>query len=390
MPSIAITPNDLLKYSILALIMLNIPGIVMKEFSSVLSSMLSYLSFGLLLIFYLLNKRTGINGWLILIGLSYFTLSSLSGQSYMPLFIDFVIFCIKYFIIIICGYEVMKRTSDTELSIFLTIGALSILLQIFFFHNPLTDYGRYSGFYINPNAGGFICILGYSLSYSIKNEKLKGIAQMIFIAMGILTFSRTFIILWILINLIAIRVSIKNAYKLGIGLLLLLGLLTYNEFLPVKNPRISQISGFISGDSRAAQDLNEGSRLETWEHFYGYLIDNPIFGNGFGAFGGGGVGGFIGVHNSYLKVWGEAGIIPFLLFLLFFGVLIKKSASIFLTHPHFLFMSISLMAILATNHNFFELGYLLFTALWIHVSLLKSEEENSSLQNNIKANDETL
>ncbi|CAM4229029.1 O-antigen ligase family protein [Zobellia roscoffensis] len=370
-------PNELLKYGILALIMLNIPGFVLTYMNPVLSSALSYLSFGLLILFYIVNKRTGVNKWLIIIGAIYFIIGSLSGQSFIPPINFYLIIWIKYFIIIICGNEVLKRTSTQEMSIFLLIGALSIILQIFLFNNPLEDYGRYSGFYLNPNSGGFICILGYALAYSIKNKKFKLFAQWTFTLMGLLTFSRTFILLWILINLMSIRISIKNANKLLLGAGLLFTLVAYNSFLPVKNKRLTQITETLSGDSNAAKDLNEGSRFETWEKFYGFIIEKPFLGHGWGAFGGGGLGGFLGVHNTYLKVLGEAGIIPLLLIIFYFGYLITRSYKIFLLSPHLLFMSICLAGVLMTNHNFFTDGYLIFIALWLYADLSKNLHNSS-------------
>ncbi|SIS51216.1 O-Antigen ligase [Zobellia uliginosa] len=332
-----LTLNNILKYSILALILLNIPGFVLKYMNPVLSSILSYLSFGLLIVFYLINKRTGIHKWFVIIGILYFVISSLSGQSYIPELQFHLIIWVKYFIVIICGYEVVKRTSPNEFIIFLLIGAISIILQILFFNISLKDYGRYSGFFLNPNAAGFICILGYGLSYSVENKKYKFIAQWTFTFMGLLTFSRTFILIWLIINLISLKLSIKNINKLVLGFVLLLGLITYNSFLPVKNSRLTQLAGTISGDSDAAKDLNEGSRFDTWATFYDFILEKPFFGNGFESFNGGGLGGFLGVHNSYLKILGEAGIFPFLLLVFYFIYLIKKSYNVFNLHPPIIF-----------------------------------------------------
>ena len=333
--------------------------------------------------FYIINKRTGTNNWLVIIGVLYFIIGSLSGQTFIPPINFYLIIWIKYFIIIICGNELLKRTSTKEMSIFLLIGAFSIILQIFLFNNPLEDYGRYSGFYINPNSGGFICILGYALAYSIKNKKFRLFAQWTFTLMGLLTFSRTFILLWIVINLMSVRISIKNVNKLLLGAGLLFTLVAYNSFLPVKNKRLSQITETLSGDSKAAKDLNEGSRFETWEKFYGFIIEEPFVGHGWGAFGGGGLGGFLGVHNTYLKVLGEAGIIPLLLIIFYFVYLIQRSYKIFLQSPYLLFMSICLAGVLMTNHNFFTDGYLIFVALWIYADLTKCLQEKTELNNQI-------
>ncbi|MBC6997984.1 O-antigen ligase family protein [Cytophaga sp. FL35] len=376
--------NSILKYAILALFLLNIPDFALTHINPVISSILSYMSFGLLILFYIVNKRTGVNMWLLFIGLMYFIIGSLSGQSYIPPINFYLIFWVKYFIVIICGYELVKQTSTKELSIFLLIGALSIISQIYFFNNPLKDYGRYSGFYLNPNAGGFICILGYSLTYVLKNKKFKLMAQLIFTIMGLLTFSRTFILLWVIINLISIKISIKNTNKLIFGIVILFTLMAYNSFLPVKNDRLTQLTGLLSGDTTAAQDLNEGSRFETWQKFYGFVMEKPILGHGFNSFDGGGLGGFLGAHNTYLKLLGEAGIIPFIMLLIFFFFLIRKGMTQFQKKPNILFMSISLAILLMTSHNFFDNGYLLLITLWIYnqiYSLSLYTGEKAVLQN---------
>lgn len=199
--------------------------------------------------------------------------------------------------------------------------------------------------------------------------------------MGLLTFSRTFILLWVIINLISIKISIKNINKLLLGAGLLFALVAYNSFLPVKNPRLSQLANTLSGDTNAAKDLNEGSRFETWGHFYDFILEKPLFGHGFEAFGGGGLGGFLGVHNTYLKVLGEAGIIPFFLLVFYFLHLIKRSYEHFYKAPHLFFMSICLASLLTTNHNFFTDGYLIFMALWIYTAI---DSETKNLNNEFR------
>lgn len=270
--------NRALKYGILSLFMFNIPGFVLTYLNPVLSSALSYLSFGLLIVFFLSNSRSEINRWLVIIGVLYFIIGSLSGQSFTPPLMVYLTAWVKYFIIIICGNEVLKRTTTKEMSVFLIIGASSIIMQIFLFNNTLEDYGRYSGFYLNPNAGGFICILGYALTYSIKNRKFKYVSQWTFTLMGLLTFSRTFILLWVLINIFSIKISIKNANKLLLGGAgLLFTLVAYNSFLPVKNPpRLTQLANTLSGDTSAAKDLNEGSRTKLGQNFTSLFMTNPF------------------------------------------------------------------------------------------------------------------
>src|SRR5690606_4741085 len=207
------------------------------------SNMLSILSYLLLIGYYTLVNKTKLNLWMIAIGLLFFSISSLSDSRYIPIDNrDFFMYIFKYFIIVLCGYEVLKNTSSWELTFFLFIGAITIILQIFLFNIPLIDYGRYSGFYLNPNTGGFICLIGYGLSFAYQNRKFRLILQVVFTLMGLLTFSRTFILLWILTNLFSIKINIKNAkiFLYGFGLLTLL--VTYSQFIPVKNPRLKQMT----------------------------------------------------------------------------------------------------------------------------------------------------
>lgn len=369
-----------LKYAILGLILLNIPSIVRDQSSSVLSNLLSYFSFLLLVLYYILNKRTETNVWMILIGSTFFLISSVSGQNYLPETADFLIYIVKFFIIIVCGYELLKTTSIKELYIILLVGALTILLQILYFVNPLVDYGRYSGFYLNPNNASFICLFGYGLTFAIGNKKLRLLGQIVFTLMGLLTFSRTFVVIWLLINLISIKINIKNikVFVYGFGLLTIL--IISSEFLPQKNVRLEQLSSIMSGESVEVSELNQGSRTETWKIYFNDIAENPIFGKGFNAMSGNTVAHKVGVHNMYLKIFGEAGIIPITLFVLMYVYILISSWKIFNYSPYLFILVTVLILFLATNHNFFDYGYLLFLSMWIQADLEKKKKEVELLQ----------
>ncbi|WP_161595342.1 O-antigen ligase family protein [Maribacter aurantiacus] len=312
-----------------------------------------------------MRRNLVFNSWLLILGIFYFGIGSLVNQTFITeSTLTYLILIVKYFITIIGGYQVLRDTSKSELLLILIIGCLTVFLQIFIFYNPLTDGSRYSGFYLNPNSLGFICIMGYGLTFSMdKNWKLIG--QIIFTIVGFLTFSRTFIIVWLLINVLAIRLSIKNIRTLLVGGVLLIGLITYNSFLPNSNARLDAMTKIFEGKSKNTSKLEEGGRTETWANFYPFIYSQPIFGNGYGAFSGNGVGGAAGVHNAYLKVIGEAGIFAFLIFILIFIMLIKNSYDIFLNQPHLFLMSTGLSLFLLTNHNYFDSGYVLFFTMWL-------------------------
>jgi O-antigen ligase len=317
------------------------------------------------------------NVWMIVIGLSYYLISAVQ---YSGDFRFFVTLFLKYFIVVICGYEVIKDTSKKELFIFLMIGALSILMHTLFF---TSDYGRYSGFYINPNVGGFICITGYGLSYGLDNKKIKLIGQFLFTLMGLLTFSRTFIVLWLLVNLLSIFINIKNVKIFVLGALIMSTLFVIDEFIGLNNPRFKQLKALVTNERVDSRQISEDSRTETWARFYDYVLDKPIVGNGYGAFQGGGVHR-LGSHNTYLLVIGESGIIPFLIFTGLFLYMLYKGIVLFRYAPHILMQAIGIAVFLLANHNFFNFYYITFLAMWLQYQIITNEERlpepNQNLQ----------
>src|SRR5690606_25394290 len=122
----------------------------------------------------------------------------------------YLVTLIKYFIVIVMGASVVSNTTMEDIYIVLLLGCFSIIFESIFIEGI---GGRYRGYYINPNAAGYACILGYSLSFSINNKKLKIIGQLLFSIAGFLTFSRTFLFIWILVNLISLLINYKNVYK---------------------------------------------------------------------------------------------------------------------------------------------------------------------------------
>lgn len=357
--------KKILIYLALILFVWNFPSFIMQNVSASLSGLLSVMSFGILILYFVLySDYNTINLWGLFLGLLYFTFGSLSGQTYLPLEdTEFVYETVKYFIIILFGYELLKSVDKQTLFWFLLLGSLSIILQILFFYNPLKDTGRYSGFYLNPNLMGFVCMMGYGLCYSIDNKKLRTLGQVIFSIMGILTFSRTFLAVWILMNGISIFINIKYVKTFIYGVVMLVALLTYNAFLPVQNVRIAELNAVLSGNV-AQSNISEGSRTETWSKFYSYIQNKPFFGNGYGSFGGSGVHD-LGVHNIYLKILGETGIIPLVFFVVMIFLMLYYGIRNFRNEPGIFMMAVGLSIYIGTNHTLFYNGVLLFLLMWI-------------------------
>lgn len=366
----------ILKYFILCLFLLNIPSVTKVYINSSISNLFSILSFLLLILYYVLVERSKLNIWMIVLGLLFFSISNLSGVPNLPEENkDLFIYIFKYFVVVICGYELLKNTTTREVTFFLFLGSLTIILQTFLFNNPLIDYGRYSGFYLNPNVAGFICLIGYGLSFASQNKNFRLIFQIVFTIMGLLTFSRTFVLLWLITNLISIKIDFKNVRVLLYGFGILTAFVIYSEFLPVKNPRLAQLSAIVKGEEVNTAEINEGSRTETWSIFYDALFERPFFGNGYKSFSGYSHISQVGAHNTFLKIWGEAGIIVFVIFIAMYLTMVKQSLMFFESSPHIFLTAIAVILFLTTNHNFFDNGYILFISMWVQAKITSNDDD---------------
>jgi O-antigen ligase len=355
-----------LKLTIVALVLLNTPSIVLTNFGPTLGSLLSYTTILLLVIYYVLTpKRTALNIWMIVLALSYFVISSFQ---YIGDTKYFIVETIKYFVVVICGYELLKKVNIVEIYFIFLIGTLSIGLEAVFFPSK---WGRYAGFYINPNVAGFICIYAYSLTYGLKKESLKLLGQFIFTLMGLLTFSRTFIVIWVCLNIISLKISIKNIRILGLGFLIISSLFFIDELVGLNNPRFDSMKKILNNEQVTSSEINDDSRTDTWAKFYDEILAKPIFGNGYGTFSG---LKRQGVHNSYLMLIGEAGIIPIIILLSMLAYMFYWGFILFKYAPNLLMQVIALSLFLLANHNFFVFYYIIFTTMWIQTQIIKYKD----------------
>jgi len=378
----------ILKYLILGLFLLNLPDFILAKVNPTLASILSIGSYILLIVYYLeIKEKIKPNMWMVFLIVFYFTIGTLSGQEYAPSLRFLATELFKLIVVIICGQELILRLTKREVFTFLIIGALSVVFHVFFFFDPLKDSGRFYGFYMNPNAAAFICMIGYALSFSF-NGRQRLLGQIIFTLMGLLTLSRTFIIVWIILNLISIRIDYKNIRFFGYGFLLLIILVSFSEVLPFENIRLKQLSNFVEGKEVRTSVVNKDSRAETWSLYYDFIINKPLFGNGIKSFSGGivqkKIGVSVGVHNTYLKILGEAGVFVFGIFITLYIKIIKESYLKFKNNPELFMMILVIALYLLTNHDYFETHYLILLSLWIQLRAFVPQKDYIESYSNLQ------
>jgi O-antigen ligase len=363
--------KEILKHIILALAILNIPMFGLISVGSTAGALASALSLVALALYYFFVKKSKPLLALLILGILYY---SISGLNFTGELTEFVKNIFRYFLFVISITEVAKNTTNKEATFYLLIGAISIILHALVFSN---DYGRYAGFYINPNRAGLICILGFAFTYTLTNKKHKLIAQFLFTIAGIATLSRYFIIMLVLINIASIFSNRKNAIGLLAGAIGFIVILNTPAF-KLNTDRFRALESIFSGGEIETQTITRESRQETWALYTDAILDNLVFGKGYGSMQGyesGAFGAKVGVHNSYLMVLGESGFIPFLLIVFFYISLILKSIKRFATNPEYSYFSLVLASFLMVSHNYFYNYILLFFTVWLYVRVNMTVEE---------------
>jgi O-antigen ligase len=353
----------ILKYVLLSITLLNLVSFSLVAFGSTAGSLVSALFFVLIIFYFFVSPKPKLMVSLIVLGLAYHIIG---GINYTGETRDFYVDATKYFIFIIGIVYLAKITTHKELALFAFIGSLSILINAVAFSSL---YGRYGGFYINPNNAGIICLIAFSLTFTINNTILKLITQLLIVIAGIMTLSRYFILLLVLINVISIVANIKNSISLVAGSIALVVVLTVSSIFNLNTVRFSAFQSLFEGDQIETKTITENSRDETWALYTDLILDNPVFGVGYNTLHGdktkySDVG--YGVHNTYLMAIGESGIIPFMLFVIIYVSLLFRSFKYLKTNPEYACLGTILVTFLLVSHNYFDNFLVLFTTIWLY------------------------
>jgi len=202
------------------------------------------------------------------------------------------------------------------------------------------DAGRASGLFANPNGAGLAANYCLGLALTCLFLDKKGLVLWIGIVSAsiyasVITFSKAAILVTVLLLLLYpgfllfsfLKTSFYQKVKLvSIGVIFIssigftvvklqnyLGSLDYHQL-----QRIEHTVALLSGE---INEKTTSERSFLWEKAWNRIADNPIFGYGLESFHRFPDSG-LGVHNSFLMIWGEGGIISIFLFVSFLGLLV--------------------------------------------------------------------
>ncbi len=200
---------------------------------------------------------------------------------------------------------------------------------------------RASGFFDNPNEAAVMAL--YFLVIIATTATRLSLATVLKFAVALaallLTFSKTGMLLFFFLAG-AFLLARRSYGILVIALASMLALYPVIQFIVSVNPlgmtdeqvlRIEQVVDIFSGE---VDNKTTTGRVELWSIGLERISKTIPLGSGIGSFhrmeGSGHLdleGNWLGVHNTFLMVLGESGLIPFLIFLGFLFVLIRTSLS---------------------------------------------------------------
>lgn len=359
------------------------PTFALNYINAGLGSLTSYLTIVLLVVYYVFfvkNYRKPLLPFIFL-GITYYTIA---GLKFLPaLFVeDYLVYFVKFIIVVVCCTELAKDSSIEEIFIISIFGAFSVVLHATVF--PSYDahfdegFGRFSGFYLNPNYAALTVLIGFSISYGIKNITLRLIGQLVFSFAGLLTLSRYFILMWVLINIVAVIMSKKNLMAPILGALGLTFILVSGT-IKLQASRFEALQSIFSDEEVKTDTMKEDSRTDTWAQFTDAIMSEPFFGNGYRNLQGFGLGRETGVHNLYLLVIGEAGIIAFAFLMWIVLFLIIKSLKYYHYNFYYIFLAITLATSFLVGHTFFEKYSVILMTIFLYLKLLDHENESKKV-----------
>ena len=374
--------KKIISFIVLFITLLNIPTIVLETLSISISSPISYLLFSLLA-FLIFTNKIKYPKTVIILAITASLYFFISALQYNGDYIILILIYIKFILYLFGLYIAIRNIDQNIILVFLFLGAVTILLDSLYFRfndfqgvGYVSQYGRYSGFYLNPNTASMICLIGYALT--ITKENYWKSLSLAFSFLGFLTLSRTFMITWFLITLVYLFYNRKYIVKTSLILIVCaFSLITFSKDLNLDADRFGFLLNLFSGQINN-EVLTNDSRQDQWAKFYTMIYESPIIGNGYSSFTTSADGfGDAGVHNAFLLILGESGILPFLLIIILFFFLFKKCYNLRKKNLTFLLLMFVLFTQFLVSHNFFDNGLMLF--IFLNIIYLLNFNNNKKL-----------
>lgn len=308
------------------------------------------------------------------------------------------------------------------LTVIVVFSAIITILSPFLgFYNPgffrsdfynTSNLSRPAGFYMNPNSAGYHAVATLLVVVSILfREKSSRILVFLMIIVSLfsafITLSKGAILMCLIVivsyfglgTLFFNKLRATNKRSLIIVGSLIIGALVqfvvflmsqFNQLGAFEQSRLVQIMDLLGGKVNTETTTNRSDLATVGLQ---WISEAPFFGWGFGAFHYIRHGEDTGIHNMFLMLMGESGIIPMFLYILFFVFGIYKSIKIKNMEYRFLSFTFFLFTLFFANgnHNLFDnyevgflFGFICALSKIDNVEQQCSREEEEEVENNFE------
>ena len=249
--------------------------------------------------------------------------------------------------------------------------AVSPLFGYAYLVAPDTSAVRLSGSFVNPNQAGFFGCLTLVLALSLLsfhvNRKMAYIGLTLSTIVAVGSFSRAAILIviivyaWFLASSFIVR---REIAKWFVGIIIIVGIAwaaTDLKFVNLHGQQLHRLKSILSVFSQEQRsDSSWSKRALLLELSIEEVLHSPLVGNGLGTLHSLQEAPYInsqgkpqGAHNQYLVIAGESGMVPLLLFLVFFFSVLRgpRAASRSLTTATVAGWSLVLALYLLTSHS---------------------------------------
>lgn len=179
--------------------------------------------------------------------------------------------------------------------------------------------GRSAGFYVNPTKSGSALLLGMIFSVGVLPQRFRLLFAMLVLMGMLLTLSRGPLLCWPIVMFMMIKtgqISLKRSLAIGGLVFTVLVIIVLSQWqaiqyqledIGVLNSDVAQrIEGFINFDEFGV-DLSAAKRKEVASEALEAFADRPIWGYGIAATKD--LGFEMGLHNLYLRLMLDHGVI---------------------------------------------------------------------------------
>lgn len=255
--------------------------------------------------------------------------------------------------------------------------------EVFAWEKGVNNVWRFTGIFPHANVLVRSCILAMCLLliniFKEPKKVVNYILVLMLIAIGLITASKSFLILLVVLSLVVLTYSFvvtknKKVWWKFFGIFIVACAIVCVALIPYIKMMYTRFVSFFTEGS--VLDMITTGRISIWKDFYNDFISKPIYiilGKSFM----GEIPVKIGIHNTYFALMYQYGLLGTLIFILFAIIMIKNTTGYSKKFSFYIPIILLLVSGLTEDHIFTHFG-----PLYLVVAMMfMFNEENANMVN---------